>query len=673
MANNQAIRILRGSYDNIKQNSNEKPLYGQPIFDKTNNYLLIGNQKTEGGKTVDTPLSELKPITTNRLVGKYSQYPYNSEKNKTYCIEPNVDGQKLNIITENGVNILDSKDGKAINSLGHLIAYGNNNIKLDNTNGIIINSENKMIDLKISSDNYINISRYVDTNVIDIKSQNIQLTGSSLNKIISDDVNEFRAKDTKIESVGSDSSISIKTSEASGTMYLKSNNIIVEPVDPDSTENISNLSLTSTYLNTKSSILDAQSIIGKFSVDSYFLIQDKNEISSIKLDSSNPDNKSITLLSQTIQNNAQTIGNTANIIQTVGSSCVNIINNGLEDNFIKLSNNNQIDVKTDSLTINTPDNYSIETGKMDIYFDKASLTISDLLYLASPTITLAGKTSVMYGDFITSEDYNLFARNGIRVGYLNTTENQVWGSLVDFYTKSTDSDGNHYTNRLSCIEDSNKETTFHFYNSLLTSNNITPHASIAVKNIAADGNIFCTTRPGSWQSGILGTGNVCGLQVSDHLASSTGDSTYSNWIRQKSDNGTLAIGTFVQNSDHKLEFAYIPTNGSNDNVTHMYWNPSDNSLTCSIFRATSDRRLKENIKEYVCEKSILDLPIYEFDYKNSKGHTIGCMAQDLQEICPQIVSEDIDGYLHIEESKIIYLLLEEVKKLKNRMDLIINN
>lgn len=58
----------------------------------------------------------------------------------------------------------------------------------------------------------------------------------------------------------------------------------------------------------------------------------------------------------------------------------------------------------------------------------------------------------------------------------------------------------------------------------------------------------------------------------------------------------------------------------------------------------------------------------EFDFKETKKHTIGCLAQDLQEICPEIVSEDEKGFLSIEESKIIYLLLDEVKKLRAEVD-----
>jgi hypothetical protein len=58
----------------------------------------------------------------------------------------------------------------------------------------------------------------------------------------------------------------------------------------------------------------------------------------------------------------------------------------------------------------------------------------------------------------------------------------------------------------------------------------------------------------------------------------------------------------------------------------------------------------------------------EFDYINTGNHQIGCLAQDLQEICPEIVNTDENGYLSINESKIVYLLLQEVKKLRKEVD-----
>lgn len=88
----------------------------------------------------------------------------------------------------------------------------------------------------------------------------------------------------------------------------------------------------------------------------------------------------------------------------------------------------------------------------------------------------------------------------------------------------------------------------------------------------------------------------------------------------------------------------------------------------SSFYANSDERRKDNIEEYRCENSILDLPVRQFNLKADGTHHIGCIAQDLQKICPEIVKEDEDGYLAIEESKIVYLLLDEVKALKKEIE-----
>lgn len=95
---------------------------------------------------------------------------------------------------------------------------------------------------------------------------------------------------------------------------------------------------------------------------------------------------------------------------------------------------------------------------------------------------------------------------------------------------------------------------------------------------------------------------------------------------------------------------------------------SSNKIHAAGFHASSDRRLKENIKEFVPQKSILDLPVVEFDFKATKNHTIGCIAQDLQEICPELVATNDSGFLSIEESKLTYLLLIELKKLKKETE-----
>lgn len=95
---------------------------------------------------------------------------------------------------------------------------------------------------------------------------------------------------------------------------------------------------------------------------------------------------------------------------------------------------------------------------------------------------------------------------------------------------------------------------------------------------------------------------------------------------------------------------------------------ADNMITGESFNAVSDARLKENFTSITLNKSILDLPTYQYNFIGKDTKCIGCKAQDLMEICPEIVNENSDGILTIQESKIVYLLLEEVKKLRAELN-----
>lgn len=133
--------------------------------------------------------------------------------------------------------------------------------------------------------------------------------------------------------------------------------------------------------------------------------------------------------------------------------------------------------------------------------------------------------------------------------------------------------------------------------------------------------------------------------------------------------GDKARDTAVEdNNEHINLFAdgsiVIKTNLQDSGYDYSF---SSGKIEASTFNAKSDARLKENFRP-IESGNILDLPTYKFDYINGSKNLIGCKAQDLQKICPEIVDEGVDGYLSIQESKIVYLLLEEVKKLRKEID-----
>lgn len=157
-------------------------------------------------------------------------------------------------------------------------------------------------------------------------------------------------------------------------------------------------------------------------------------------------------------------------------------------------------------------------------------------------------------------------------------------------------------------------------------------------------------------------------------------------------NGTETVATFDGSSEVSISYNTIgaapaehnhglkdakgtttyPILGIDTNNNHIKFTDitaaGDGTFTATSFNASSDRRLKENLVAYEPEKSILDLPIYSFNFKNNPDKTqIGCMAQDLQELFPELVTEGSDGYLSINENKLVYLLLLELKKMKAKL------
>ena len=86
------------------------------------------------------------------------------------------------------------------------------------------------------------------------------------------------------------------------------------------------------------------------------------------------------------------------------------------------------------------------------------------------------------------------------------------------------------------------------------------------------------------------------------------------------------------------------------------------TIIAHAYTTASDKRLKENIKAFEPEASILSLPIYIYDYKEGPKAQIGCFAQDLRELFPELIVENENGFLSIQESKLVYPLILELKR-----------
>jgi len=93
--------------------------------------------------------------------------------------------------------------------------------------------------------------------------------------------------------------------------------------------------------------------------------------------------------------------------------------------------------------------------------------------------------------------------------------------------------------------------------------------------------------------------------------------------------------------------------------------------------AASDRRLKENlvkINNSLDKISKLNGYTYNWNatalelYPTRTERDVGVIAQELQEIIPEAVTERNNGYLAVQYDKIIPLLIECVKELKSEIE-----
>lgn len=82
------------------------------------------------------------------------------------------------------------------------------------------------------------------------------------------------------------------------------------------------------------------------------------------------------------------------------------------------------------------------------------------------------------------------------------------------------------------------------------------------------------------------------------------------------------------------------------------------------FITKSDNKFKENVENVTsCLEKILKLEAKSFKYKGNDTKHIGYIAQEVQKVVPEVVTEDEKGTLYVSYSEIIPLLSEAIKEL----------
>lgn len=102
---------------------------------------------------------------------------------------------------------------------------------------------------------------------------------------------------------------------------------------------------------------------------------------------------------------------------------------------------------------------------------------------------------------------------------------------------------------------------------------------------------------------------------------------------------------------------------------------ADHNIYAPAFYENSDARLKTIVGnlEKLSLHQILQIPLVKFYFNADKSKTtrLGTIAQNIKEICPEIVRESEEtGYLGVEYDKLAILALHAVKELSNEIDIL---
>lgn len=89
--------------------------------------------------------------------------------------------------------------------------------------------------------------------------------------------------------------------------------------------------------------------------------------------------------------------------------------------------------------------------------------------------------------------------------------------------------------------------------------------------------------------------------------------------------------------------------------------------------ASSDERLKDNLKPISDPlEKISNISGYEFDWNDKQnlysGHDVGVVAQEIEQVIPEIVTERDDGYKAVKYEKLVPLLIESIKELTAKVE-----
>ena len=143
------------------------------------------------------------------------------------------------------------------------------------------------------------------------------------------------------------------------------------------------------------------------------------------------------------------------------------------------------------------------------------------------------------------------------------------------------------------------------------------------------------------------------------------DGTSSQWVEQAAGTIVSSLVESVGGSTGAISNAMIAATLTGQNLVNVSSISVTGNVTAAGYVTASDKRLKKSIKTVSSALNTVGaLRGVTFTWKDTNIKAIGMIAQEVEEVLPDIVTTDDDGYRGVRYTEVIGVLVEAIKELK---------
>ena len=179
---------------------------------------------------------------------------------------------------------------------------------------------------------------------------------------------------------------------------------------------------------------------------------------------------------------------------------------------------------------------------------------------------------------------------------------------------------------------------------------------------------------GSYANSAFAAANTAGVYGNSAFTTANSAGVYANSAFAKANTGGLALTDDTTTNATRYPLLSTNTSGTlatgNTSSSKLTYNPSTGTLTSTIVTSSSDFILKKDIITFENALDVIkSLRGVSFRWKDNGDKNIGLVAQEVEQILPEVVKNDL-GLKSINYSSIVGVLVEAIKEQQTEIEIL---